>query len=101
MSLLVFFLFMIINKSLAWEGILIDGQNGTQLFTIENSMLTATDSQPNFKLPHLHGSVGVMLHGLAYFIGGQDTNNTYQNVVTIFDPQNNETTIGSNMTYPR
>jgi kelch-like protein 10 len=95
------FLFAVIHKSLAWDGILLDGRNGTQLFIVENTTLIAIENVTNFDLPHLHGSVAVMMHGLAYFIGGQDANGQYHSVVTIFNPENNVTTLGTDMNYAR
>ena len=84
-----------VGKPNAWSGIVIDGDNGTQLYVLDNPPV----STPNvdFGLSHRKGQTAVMLKGNAYFIGGYP----YTNAVTIFNPSTNMSTPGAPLNVAR
>src|SRR4051812_6158453 len=82
-----------LNTTNSWQGILINGQvSGTQLYIPTDPPISIQNV--NFNLPYVSNSVGVMLNGIAYFIGGTNGSQSFNSVI-IFNPNTNTTTTGS------
>jgi N-acetylneuraminic acid mutarotase len=94
----LFLLVFAIKHSISMNAILLDGQNGKTQIYIPGSPIISM-SNMSFGLPNFYGATAVMFNGEAYFIGGED--NQYYDTVTIFDPNTNETHIGSPLNQAR
>jgi hypothetical protein len=83
----------------AWTGIIIDGTQGTQLYSPTTSPHTV--SNPAFGLPHYGHSSAVNFFGRTLFLGGFSDTNTITNAVASFDAQTNSTKSDKSLTYAR
>ncbi len=85
---------LFITHAQSWNGILIDGLNGTQLFTPAERHSTVANL--NYNLPHKFASVGVFYNGQAYFIGGKNDSD-YSADVLVFNPETMTTSSAPSM----